>query len=106
MHGSRGGTGVRTTLKIHKGIGFLSNTGLDPLKNHKATKPAFNVGTSSVSQHNAILMEFSWQANDHPLLVVFQWRFAGRLMMVFGSSLPKSLSEFTFSDKTFWISAC
>ena len=24
-------------------IGFLSNTGLAPLKNHKATKPAFNV---------------------------------------------------------------
>ena len=27
--------------------GFLSNTGPDPLKNHKATKPAFNVGPSS-----------------------------------------------------------
>ena len=32
------------TLKNHKNIGFLSNTGPDPLKNHKATKPAFNVG--------------------------------------------------------------
>ena len=31
-------------LKNHKNIGFLSNTGLDPLKNHKATNPAFNVG--------------------------------------------------------------
>ena len=27
-------------VKIHKNIGFLSNTGPDPLKNHKATKPA------------------------------------------------------------------
>ena len=27
------------TLKNHKNIGFLSNTGPDPLKNHKATKP-------------------------------------------------------------------
>ena len=29
------------------------NTGLDPLKNHKTTKPAFNVGLSSASQRNA-----------------------------------------------------
>ena len=28
----------------HKNIGFLSNTGPDPLKNHKATKPLCNVG--------------------------------------------------------------
>ena len=38
----------------HKNIGFLSNTGPDPLKNHKATKPAFNVGLSSARQRNAI----------------------------------------------------
>ena len=30
-----------------KNIGFFSNTGLNPLKNHKATKPAFNVIPSS-----------------------------------------------------------
>ena len=34
--------------------GFLSNTGPDPLKNQKATKPAFNVGPSSARQRNAI----------------------------------------------------
>ena len=28
---------------------------LDPLENHKATKPAFNVGPSSARQRNAIL---------------------------------------------------
>ena len=45
MCGSRGGgQGVRTPLENHKNIGVLSNTGLDPLKNHKATKPAFNAG--------------------------------------------------------------
>ena len=37
MGGSRGGQGV-----------LLSNTGPDPLKNHKATKPAFDVGPSSL----------------------------------------------------------
>ena len=31
-----------------------SNTGPDPLKNHKATKPAFNVGLSLARHQNAI----------------------------------------------------
>ena len=39
--------------KITK-IGFLSNTGPDPLKNLKATKPEFNVGPSSARQQNTI----------------------------------------------------
>ena len=44
----RGWQGVWTpSLKNHKSIGFLSNTGPDPLKNHKATKLAFNVWPSS-----------------------------------------------------------
>ena len=33
-------------------IWFLSNTGPDPLKNHKATKPAFNVGPPFARQRN------------------------------------------------------
>ena len=37
-------------LKNQKNIEFLSNTGPDPLKNYKATKPAFNVGPSSIRQ--------------------------------------------------------
>ena len=41
-------------LKNHKNKGFLRNTGPDPLKNYKATKPAFNVGQSSARQRNAI----------------------------------------------------
>ena len=40
--------------KNHKNIGVLSNIGPDPLKIHKATKPAFNVGPSSARQRNAI----------------------------------------------------
>ena len=35
-------------------IGFLSNTGTDPLKNRKATRPEFNVRPSSGRQRNAI----------------------------------------------------
>ena len=58
--GSRGGTGVQgvrtprgTPLK-YKNIGFLSNTGPDALKTHKATKPAFNAVPPSARQQNAI----------------------------------------------------
>ena len=49
-----GSRGSRTPLKNRKSIGFLSNTGLDPLKNHKAIKPEFNVGPSSASKQKAI----------------------------------------------------
>ena len=45
-------------MKNDKNIGFLCNTGPDPLKNHKATEPAFNVGQSSARQQNAISMAF------------------------------------------------
>ena len=40
--------------KNHESIGFLCNTGPDHLKNHKATKPALNIGPSSARQRNAI----------------------------------------------------
>ena len=62
--------GVQTPLKNYKNIGFLSNTGRDPLKNHKAAKPAFNVGPSLARQGNAI-NGVSLAANDDPLLVLF-----------------------------------
>ena len=38
----------------HKIIGFLSNSGPDPLKNHGATEPVFNVGPSSAPQRLAM----------------------------------------------------
>ena len=44
MGKARGGTGGPNPPEKSQNIGFLSNTGLDPLKNHKATKPAFIVG--------------------------------------------------------------
>ena len=60
------------TLKNHKNIGFLGNTGTNPLTVHKATKSAFNVG------HHWYASETPnrWRGDDGPLLVVF------------GSSLP------------------
>ena len=80
-----GGPGVRTPppLKNHKNIGFLSNSDPDPLKNYKATEPAFNVGPSSARQRNAILMAFCWRADNSPLIVVH----------VFGSSPTHQLKK-------------
>ena len=55
MGGPRGETGGPPSLnKITKNIGVLSNTGLDPLKNHDATKAAFTVEPSSARQRNAV----------------------------------------------------
>ena len=53
-----GGKGVWTPLKNHKNIGFLCNTGPDPLKNHKTTKTAVNVWPLSVQQRIAVSMAF------------------------------------------------
>ena len=63
--------------KNHKNIGVLINPGQDPLINHKVTKPAINVGPSSVRLRNA----FRWRTDDSPLIAVF------------GSSLPSSTIE-------------
>ena len=50
-----GGQGLRTSpLKIIRNIGFLSNTGQDPLKNYKATKPA--------------MLGHHWQASETPFM--------------------------------------
>ena len=56
MGGLRGGQGVQIPPPPEKSqnIGFLSNTGPDPMKNHKATKPAFNVEPSLDRQRKAI----------------------------------------------------
>ena len=72
MGGSRvGDKGSGPPWKITK-IGFLSNTGPDPLKNCKATtRPKFNVKPSLGRQRNPIKMAFCWRADDSPLLVVF-----------------------------------
>ena len=45
-----GGTGGPDSPEKSQKIGFLSNTGPDPLKNYKATKPAFNVWPSWACQ--------------------------------------------------------
>ena len=72
MGGSRGGDrGSGTPLKNHKNIGFLCNTGPDPLKNHNPTKPEFNVGPSSACQRNAIYMAFRSRVDDGPFKAVF-----------------------------------
>ena len=48
--GGTGGLDPPPPLKNKTYIGFLSNTIQDPLKNHIASKPSFNVGLSSARQ--------------------------------------------------------
>ena len=95
MYGSRGEAGGLFPLKSHKIVGFLSNTGPDPLKNHEATKSAFNVWPSSARQRNAISMAFRWRSDGGPFIAVF------------GSPIPHQLKrdQRPPSDKTFWIRA-
>ena len=71
-------------------IEFLSNTDPDPIKNHKATKPAFKVGPSPARQRNDISMAFRWRADDDPLLVDVDPPFIHQLKK---TTAKKTLSE-------------
>ena len=68
MGGSRGGRGPQ---KNNKNIVFLSNTGSDPLKHHKATKPTSNLG------HHQHVSEtpFKWRFADGPMMAHEYWYF-------------------------------
>ena len=78
-----GGQRVRTPLEKSQNIGFLSNTGPDPLKAHKmlCTKSVCNVGPLSARQRNAIYMAFRWWADD------------GLLIALLGSYFPSSTKK-------------
>ena len=88
MCGSRGGGHwVRTPppLKNHNFIGFPSNTGPDPLKISKLPSQHSTVGhygPTSESQHSTV--GHYGPTSETP----FQWRFAGRSIMVFGALFP------------------
>ena len=62
--GGGGGMGSGRPLKSHKNVGFLSNSGPDPLKNHKLPSQYSMLG------HHRL-------ASEMP----FKWRFTGWLMM-------------------------
>ena len=72
------GQGVRTPLEYYKNIGFLSNTGPDPLQ------------ITKLPSKHSMLCHYR-PASETP----FKWRFAGGavdgpLIVVFGSFLPSS----------------
>ena len=68
----QGGQGVQNSLKNPQNIGFLSNTGQGPLKNHKAA----NLVSIQCLAINGTPMAIRSRAND------------GLLIVVFGSPLP------------------
>ena len=65
-------------MKDHKNIEFLSNTGPDPLKNHKATKPAFNYVlkdcTKEMKPECAYFLGHHRPASETPFKMAFRWR--------------------------------
>ena len=98
MCGSRGcRTGVRTPLRNKRNIGFLNNTGPDPLKITKLP-----------SQHS--IFGHHRPASEMP----FKWRFAGGSMVArllwyldpLSHHQLKNSQIWTPSEKTFWIRAC
>ena len=66
MNPEVGGQGVRRQLKNQKNIGFLSNTGPDPLKNHKLPSPG-----PMQAKRDLIEMAMRWLSDDGPLIVVY-----------------------------------
>ena len=54
MRGSRGVDRGSGPPEKSQNYSFFSNSGPDSLKNHKATKPAFNVGPSLARKRNVI----------------------------------------------------
>ena len=89
MHRSRRGTRLDPLVKHHKNIGFLRKYWTRFHKNHKATKPEFNVGPISARQRNAILMALSGILILSPLINQIK--------------NEKNRQSLTPSDQTIWI---
>ena len=85
-----GGPDPPPPLKITKNIGSL--TGPDPLKNHKATEPAFNVRPLSARQRNINAMAFRWW----PMMAHVK-----RYLHQLKQNKKKRYQIWTPSDKTF-----
>ena len=103
MCGSRGGaTGGPDPTENHKSIGFHSITGLDLLKNHKATKPAFNVG----HYRHASETPLQWRFAGRPIITRFWWFLEPRsLRKKTKQNKKQTYQSWAPSDKTFWIRA-
>ena len=99
MYGSRGGDRVSgPPLKNHKNIGFLGNTGPEPLKNLKL--PSWAIIGPPAKRH----FTFCWMANDGPLIVVFGFLNPSSLKQK--KKKKKKNNHFrscNHSDITFWI---
>ena len=83
----RGNRRSGNSLKVHKNIGFLCNTGPDLLKHHKATKPAFNVGPP-----------FLWRSAGGPMTA--RLKFVCFFGYTYPSTTIKRCLTWTPSDKT------
>ena len=106
MGGSGGGTGGATPppLKNHNNIGFLSNTGPDPLKFAKLSSQHLMLGHHRHANEMP-KMAFCWPVDDGPLIVEF-----GLPLPLSNKTKQKTTTKipcqsWTPSDKTLWIRA-
>ena len=97
--GSNGGRGSGPPLKNHENIGFLSNTGPDPLKKSQSYQASDECWAIIGPPVKRFLNGVPLAADDVPFITVF------------GSYNPNQLRKkiryqiWTLSDKTFWIRA-
>ena len=84
--------GVRTPLKNHKNIRFLSNIDLDLLKNCNSAKPTFNVGPVKRFTGGPMMARLKWYFDPLSLHQV--------------KNKNKRCQSWTPSDETFWIRVC
>ena len=89
----RGGTGSTPSLKNHKFIRFLSNTGPDPLKITKLPSQHSRVGHYQPTSETP----FQWRFTGRPIITLFWWSF---------ELAPLKKQHLSDSDKTFWIRPC
>ena len=101
MHGSRGGGGkqrVWTCLITWKNIGFLTNTGKDPLKHHIPS-----LHSMLGHQRHASETPFKWRFTGGPM---YARRFYWHLEHLIKKQKNNTTQSWTPSEKTFWIRAC
>ena len=68
-------------MENHKAIGFLINAHLGPMENNKAIEFLINTGLDPMGNHKATKTTFDVEPPLTPPRNVFKWGFAGGLMM-------------------------
>ena len=110
--GNRGSGPPPPSLKNHKNIRLLSNTGPDPLNNHKATKPAFSSPRNAIidtpAKHYSRLLKclrslYVKQCEDQTAPIVCSGSTLFAFILNSSVMLGNYLQQTTFSDVFFFL---